>query len=71
MNLKRLEVFLEFIIFGVIMNLVESLIIVVLVTGQSISLKTIGIATLVVIPFAALGELIIDKTNWIPIKKKK
>lgn len=52
------------------MNLVESLIIVVLVTGQSISLKTIGIATLVVIPFAAIGELIIDKTDWIPFKKK-
>lgn len=71
MDRKRLEVFLEFIIFGIILNLVESLLVIALATEHSINLKTVGITTLIVIPFAAVGELIIDKTDWIPIKKKK
>lgn len=71
MDLKRLEVFLEFLIFGVIMNLVETLIAITLTTGQHITLKMIGIAILVVIPFAAIGELIVDRTDLIPVNKKR
>lgn len=71
MNLKRLEVFLEFLIFGVIMNLIESLIAIVLTTGQHVTLGMVAITILVVIPFAAIGELIVDKTDLISTNKKR
>jgi len=71
MNLKRLEVFLEFLIFGVIMDVVENLIIISLVTDAQITWSMIGISVLVIIPFAAIGELIVDKTDLINTGKKK
>jgi len=71
MNLKRLEVFLEFLIFGVIMNLVENLIIISLVTDARISWSMIGISFLVIIPFATIGELIVDKSDLINTKEKR
>ena len=67
MNYKRLEVFLEFLIFGVIMGTVEDLVAVYLVTGMTITLRSIFIIILVAIPFAVIGELIIDR---IDISKK-
>ncbi|MBW3010901.1 hypothetical protein KY326_01640 [Candidatus Woesearchaeota archaeon] len=76
MNWKRLEIFLEFLVFGVVMGIFEDLIAVSLVTGELITLRTIIIVTLVAIPFAAFGELIVDKTNLLGTnnnnhKKKK
>ena len=71
MNLKRLEIFLEFLIFGVIMGIVEDLIAVTLVTGEPLTWKILGIITLVSIPFAAVGELIVDRMDLIPRKKRK
>ena len=67
---KRLEVFLEFLIFGIVMGVVEDLIAVTLVTGEAITWKTIFIITLVAIPFAAIGELIVDRVEF-PRKKSK
>ena len=66
MNHKRLELFLEFIIFGVLMGVVEDLIAVKFATGHTIQARTVLIAFLVSIPFAAIGELIVDKTHLIP-----
>jgi len=71
MNWKRLEIFLEFLIFGVIMGIVEDLIVVTFATGEPITWKIIGIITLVAIPFAAIGELIVDRIELIPRKKRK
>ena len=71
MNWRRLEVFLEFLIFGVIMGVVEDLIVVTLSTGEPITWKVIGIVILVTIPFAAVGELIVDRMELIPRKKRK
>lgn len=71
MDNKRLEVFLEFLIFGVIMGVVEDMIAITLSTGQPITLKVIVIVTLVAIPFAAIGELIVDRVQLIPSKKEK
>ena len=70
MNWRRWEVFLEFLIFGVIMGVVEDLIVVTLSTGEPITWKILGIITLVAIPFAAVGELIVDRMELIPRKKK-
>lgn len=70
-NLKRLEIFLEFLIFGIIMGVTEDLIAVTLTTGEPITWKMIGIITLVAIPFAAIGELIVDRINIANKKKVK
>lgn len=69
MNRRRLEVFLEFLIFGVIMGIIEDLIAVTLSTGEPLTWKILGIITLVAIPFAAIGELIVDRMELIPRKK--
>jgi len=68
MSHNRLEIFFEFLIFGIVMGVVEDLIAVTLITGQPITWRAIFIITLVAIPFAALGELIIDRIEF-PRKK--
>jgi len=68
---KRLEVFIEFLIFGVVMGVVEDLIAVTLVTGAQITWRMISIIILVAIPFAAVGELIVDRIEFIRKKPKK
>lgn len=48
----------------------EDLIAVYFATGQGITLRIIGIITLVAIPFAAFGELVVDKVD-LPILNRK
>lgn len=71
MEKRRLEVFLEFLIFGVAMGVVEDMIAIVLSTGQTISPQIILVVTLVAIPFAAIGELVVDRINILPPKDGK
>jgi len=66
---KRIEVFLEFLVFGVIMGIVEDLIAIKFATSEPITWKVVLIVTLVTIPFAAVGELIVDRVPLIPRKK--
>ena len=68
---KRLEVFLEFLIFGVIMGLAEDLIAVKLATDAQITWTVFWIVLAVTIPFAVIGELIVDRKSWLPNFKKK
>jgi len=68
---KRLEVFIEFFIFGLIMGIVEDLIAINLATGETITWKVVGIIALVALPFAAIGELFIDRIRLLPKKKEK
>lgn len=68
MKHNRLEIFLEFLIFGIVMGVVEDVIAITLITGQPITWRAIFIITLVAIPFAALGELIVDRIEF-PRKK--
>ena len=63
---KKLAIFLEFLIFGVIMGITEDLIAITLSTGEPITWRIILIITLVAIPFAILGELIVDRIDLIP-----
>lgn len=65
MKHNRLEVFLEFLIFGIAMGIVEDLIAVTIITGMPITWRSIYIVTLVAIPFAAVGELIVDRIDLI------
>lgn len=68
---KRLEIFLEFLIFGLVMGIVEDLIAVKIVTGETLSWNVIGIVALVALPFAIIGELIVDRVNILPKKIRK
>ncbi len=68
MKHNRLEIFLEFLIFGIVMGVVEDVIAITLITGQPITWRAIFIIILVAIPFAALGELIVDRIEF-PRKK--
>lgn len=70
MNWHRLEVFLEFLIFGVIVGVAEDLIAVTLATGEPITLKIIGIVVLVAIPFAFFGEVLVDRVDFVKIWQK-
>jgi len=68
---KKVEVFLEFLIFGVIMGVVEDLIAVTLSTGAQITWHVIGVITLVAIPFAVIGELIVDRIELADLNNQK
>ena len=67
---KKLEVMFEFLIFGILIGIVEDIIAVKLTTGASITPKMIGIIVLIAIPFAIIGEMIADRVNLAkPLKK--
>jgi len=67
MNHKRLETAFEFLIFGIVIGIVEDLLAVVLTTGQPITWTMIGIIVLIAVPFAFLGEYISYKVNFTKI----
>lgn len=60
----HIEVFLEFLVFGVVMGVVEDLIVITLLTGEPITMQIVWIVFLVTLPFAILGELIVDRAQW-------
>ena len=67
---KRLEVFLEFLIFGIIVGVTEDLIAVEVVADVPITWHVIGIIVLIAIPFALLGEVLVDRIDFIEIFRK-
>lgn len=71
MNKKRLEVFFEFLIFGILMGALEDVIAIRLSTDAEITIEVLLIVALVTILFAAIGELIVDKKEIFIRAKKK
>lgn len=69
-NPKRLEVFLEFLVFGIVIGVIEDIIAVKLATGEPITKEVFGIVVLVAIPFAILGELVVDRIDFVKLFKK-
>jgi hypothetical protein len=69
-KIKRIEVFLEFLLFGVAMGIIEDVIAIKLSTGETITWHMIGIITLVAIPFAFIGEYLVDHKDLISHPKK-
>lgn len=63
-KLQRLELFLEFLVFGIVLGVVEDLIAVKLATGHVITWGTVGIIILITIPFAIIGELVVDNIDF-------
>lgn len=70
MDLEKAEVFLEFLIFGIIIGVIEDLLAVKLATGEPITLKILGIIILIAIPFAILGEIVVDRIDFVATFKK-
>lgn len=64
-NGKKLEVFLEFLIFGIVVGVAEDLIAVKIVTGEPITWKIVGVVILVAIPFAFIGEVLVDRSSFL------
>ncbi len=52
------------------MGLIDDLLVVSLVSDEPLTLKTTGIALLVVVPFALLGEVIVDREHLLPVRKE-
>ena len=75
MNLKRLEVLLEFFFFGVIVGVIEDIIAVKLTTGEPITWHILGVIVIIAIPFAFLGEIWVDRIDFVKLfqnfKKKQ
>lgn len=63
-NCKKLEVFLEFLIFGIVIGVIEDMIAVKITTGEPITWKIFGIIVVIAIPFAYLGEVVADQVDF-------
>ncbi|HKL23668.1 MAG TPA: hypothetical protein VJ895_02855 [Candidatus Nanoarchaeia archaeon] len=66
---KRSFVFLEFLVGGVIFGILEDIILIKIVSNQSITPNILLIIFSVILPFAFLGEYIIDKIDFLKIFK--
>ena len=67
-NKRRLVFFAEFLVFGFALALIEDIIAVLLATGESFSWEMLVIVSVVAIPFAIIGEFVLDRTKLIPRK---
>lgn len=67
---RLLEIFSEFLIFGIIMGVFEDLIALYLSTGMGISIRSIKIAVLVAVPFAFVSEVLVDSYDFTTLFKR-
>jgi len=68
---KRLEVFFEFLIFGIILGITEDILAIWFATDAKITWHVFAIVIAVTIPFAILGELVVDRVQWFKWVRKK
>lgn len=64
MEKKHLNRFIEFLLIGLGMGIVEDLIAVSVVSKAPINLETVLLIAVVAFPFAALSELIVDRKDF-------
>lgn len=69
MDKRRIERFLEFLVIGVAMGVVEDLLAITLATDATFDLRVLGIVLLVAIPFAAFSELIVDREDFLHLSQ--
>lgn len=70
MNPKRVEVFFEFLFFGIIIGIAEDLLAIKLATNSPITLRVIVIIILIAIPFAILGEIVADSVDFVKLFRR-
>lgn len=68
---KRLEVFFEFLIFGIALGIIEDILAIWFATDTQITWHVFAVVIAVTIPFAALGELVVDRIHWFKWIRKK
>lgn len=61
---QRLERFIEFLVIGVALGVIEDMIAIMLITGESFDLRMLGIVIMVAVPFAAFSELVVDNEDY-------
>ena len=66
---KRVEVFFEFLVFGIAVGVVEDLIAISVATDAAITWRVFVVVVLVAIPFAFLGEVLVDRVDFIELFK--
>lgn len=66
---ERLERFLEFLLIGVAMGVVEDLIAIKLATDAAFDARVLVIVIAVAIPFAAISELIVDRKDFLHFRR--
>ena len=66
---KRVEVFFEFLVFGIAVGVVEDLIAITVATDATITWRVFIVVVLVAIPFAFLGEVLVDRVDFIELFK--
>ena len=66
---KRVEVFFEFLVFGIAVGVVEDLIAISVATDATITWRVFVVVVLVAIPFAFLGEVLVDRVDFIELFK--
>jgi len=67
---KRVIVFLEFLILGTLMGVVEDVLAIMFATECSVTFDSIGVVVLIAIPFAFIGELVINRVDFLALFKK-
>lgn len=67
---KRIEVFSEFLIFGIVIGVIEDIIAVKVVAKADITWQNFGVIVLIAIPFAILGELVADRIDFARILQR-
>lgn len=60
---RKIEVFFEFLIFGVLLGIVEDLTAFYFAIGDPITLKVIFIAGSIAVPFAFVSEILLDRIH--------
>ncbi len=67
----KTEIFLEFLVFGFVVGIIEDMIAITLTTGEPITFKILLIIGAVTLPFALFSELIVDRLKILPSQKIK
>lgn len=67
---RKLEVMCEFLIYGILIGIVEDIVAVKVTTGSPITPRIIGIIVAIAIPFAVIGEVVADRVNLARTFKK-
>lgn len=65
-----MELVFELLVFGIVLGVVEDVLTVKLVTGEPITWRVIGIIVLIAIPFAIVGEIFVDRIDFVKLYRR-
>jgi hypothetical protein len=66
MKRDHVERFLEFLVVGIVLGVLEDLLAVKFATGEEITFEVILVVFAVALPFAAFSELFVDREDFAP-----